>query len=121
MFSYEHATRSPASDMFRELTSHCIKSSDAPRLDYRRSPLFKAFLPAMEAAHRTIVQSSPEERTQELVRIGVSQINGCSCCVGSHTQDLQRRARIHSDSTFCPRDGRGGVHRRRTGRPRTGR
>ncbi|MBF6193683.1 carboxymuconolactone decarboxylase family protein [Nocardia sp. NPDC019323] len=58
-----------------------------PRLDYRRNPLFRAFLPAMEAAHRMIAQSSLEAKTQELVRIRVSQINGCSFCVGLHSQD----------------------------------
>ncbi|MGK8507604.1 carboxymuconolactone decarboxylase family protein [Nocardia asiatica] len=58
-----------------------------PRLDYRRNPMFQAFLPAMEAAHRMIVESSLDATVQELVRIRVSQINGCSFCVGLHTRD----------------------------------
>ncbi|MGK8522628.1 carboxymuconolactone decarboxylase family protein [Nocardia asteroides] len=58
-----------------------------PRLDYRRNPVFQAFLPAMEAAHRLIADSALDATTQELVRIRVSQINGCSFCVGLHTRD----------------------------------
>lgn len=58
-----------------------------PRLDYRRNPTFQAFLPAMESAHRAITQSTLDATTQELVRIRVSQINGCSFCVDLHTRD----------------------------------
>lgn len=77
----------PLGDILIPIVSVSIIASAARPLDYRRNPLLQAFLPAMEAAHRTIVQSPLEDRTQELVRIRVSQINGCSFCVGLHTQD----------------------------------
>lgn len=62
-------------------------SSETPRIDYR------GFQPGIKAAfglHRAVNDSSLDQHLVELVRIRVSQINGCAYCVDVHTRDARK-------------------------------
>ena len=65
-----------------------LRTPPAARLD------FLAFGPdamrAMRALEQRIEQSDLEKSLVELVRLRVSQINGCAFCVDRHTADLRR-------------------------------
>ena len=57
------------------------------RLNFFENAVTAAFFKRLSATHRPIAESGLSPTTQELVRVRVSQINGCSYCVDMHTKD----------------------------------
>ena len=68
-------------------TSH-LRTPPTPRLDFLA--LGPDAMRAMRTLEQRIEQSGLEKSLVELVRLRVSQINGCAFCVDRHTADLRR-------------------------------
>ncbi|MFE4977870.1 carboxymuconolactone decarboxylase family protein [Kitasatospora sp. NPDC056651] len=58
-----------------------------PRLDPFASPLMGKVIKHLAAADRPIAESALPLAVQELVRLRVSQINGCGVCVDMHFKE----------------------------------
>ncbi|MFD9316390.1 carboxymuconolactone decarboxylase family protein [Streptomyces sp. NPDC060053] len=69
------------------------------RLDYFGHPLAGKVLKHINSANKVVSDSTLPAATQELVRIRVSQINGCGFCTDMHTKDAiaagEAMQRIH--------------------------
>ncbi|WP_219517691.1 carboxymuconolactone decarboxylase family protein [Nonomuraea ceibae] len=57
------------------------------RFDYLGNPVGAKFVKYIVAAGKAALESSLPAATQELVKIRVSQINGCAFCVDMHTKE----------------------------------
>ena len=57
------------------------------RLDYFADPTAGKALKHVMSAGRLVKESPLPARTQELVSLRVSQINGCAVCIDMHTKD----------------------------------
>jgi AhpD family alkylhydroperoxidase len=75
---FEKATKSPRLDFWRRMTVET-------RLDYTK--LAQEPVKAMHALGAYLARCGLEKRLLELVRIRVSQINGCAFCLDMHTKD----------------------------------
>ncbi|CAG6392050.1 carboxymuconolactone decarboxylase family protein [Streptomyces cocklensis] len=57
------------------------------RLDYFSSTVGSKVLKYLNSANKAVADSSLPHKTQELVKIRASQINGCGFCTDMHTKD----------------------------------
>ena len=58
-----------------------------PRIDYLKSA--RGAYPAMLGIENYLQQSGLEESLQNLIKLRVSQINGCAYCIDMHWKDLR--------------------------------
>jgi AhpD family alkylhydroperoxidase len=66
----------------------------AMRIDYRKH--FPAGAEAMAGLERAVRASALEPALLELVRVRVSQINGCAYCLAMHNRDARAHGEHHS-------------------------
>jgi AhpD family alkylhydroperoxidase len=60
------------------------------RLDFFTNPVVHKVTPHLVAAAKVLHESTLSTGTQELVRIRVSQLNGCGLCLDMHTKDAAK-------------------------------
>ncbi|RKN44985.1 carboxymuconolactone decarboxylase family protein [Streptomyces hoynatensis] len=74
------------------------------RFPYYRNPVGASFMKAIQSAGKAVENSGLPAATKELVKIRVSQINGCAVCTDMHTKDAahagESAVRLHLIATW---------------------
>jgi AhpD family alkylhydroperoxidase len=68
-------------------SQHDKENSVDARLNFLGSPIAAKLLKHVLSAGKVVHDSALPARTQELVALRVSQINGCSVCIDMHTKE----------------------------------
>jgi AhpD family alkylhydroperoxidase len=60
------------------------------RFDHHRNPVAAKVVKYLVSAGKVVSDSTLPAATRELVRLRISQINGCAVCIDMHTKDAAR-------------------------------